>query len=90
MRPATPKLRNARFAALFLALVVANARAADGEKPKAHDAEAAPSSDPYQRISDDYLSGNWQDLEPAFATAKPLPGSAPSRRGTGGHPQSRR
>ena len=65
--------------ALF-ALVVANARATVGEKPKAHDAEAAPSDDSYQRICDDYLSGNWQDLEPLLRNGKALAGLSAEQR----------
>ena len=90
MRRATLTLRKSRFAALFLALVVANARATVGEKPKAHDAEAAPSDDSYQRICDDYLSGNWQDLEPLLRNGKALAGlSAEQRAELAGCPQSR-
>ena len=71
---------NSKFAVVLLALVAANAWAAVGEKPKTRDAEMAASSDQYQRICDDYLSGNWQDLEPALRNGKALAGLSAEQR----------
>jgi hypothetical protein len=72
--------RNAEFAVIFVALVAAGASAAGQEKPKRSEKEAAPSSDSFQRICDDYLSGNWQDLAPALRNNKALAGLSSEQR----------
>ncbi len=66
--------RAAMMVVVFLAVAGTRAGAAGPAKPKAAAAEAAPSSDLFQRISDDYLNGKWNELEEELRDSKPAAG----------------
>jgi hypothetical protein len=64
--------RSTEFAVVVLALVAASAGAVERDKPKNGNDEAVHSSDPFQLICDDYLSGKWLNLDPALRNSKAL------------------